>query len=89
MSTIPGLTLVATASDLDEVAVPAAAALDVPSTVAALPAEVEVVVPDPNRRARPAPRTDETNTATTRAATASGLVRFGGAGGGCMGAYGP
>jgi hypothetical protein len=48
----------------------------------------EVVDPDgPDRKrvARPTPRTDERNTATMRAATPRGLVRFGGAGGACIG----
>src|SRR5438477_11535502 len=79
MSMIPGLTLAATACAWEEVADPAA---DVPASgiVAGATRFGEATDPERKRAATPTPRTDDTNTATRRAATPSRLVRFGGAG---------
>ena len=78
MSTMPGLTLPTIAWTWEERA--PAAAVSEPSTAVESPTDVPDE-PGRNRVARPTPRTDDRNTATTSAATARGLLRFGGAGG--------
>src|SRR2546426_2147891 len=82
MSTMLGFTLPTIAWTWEERA--PAAEVSEPSMAVESLADVDPE-PERNRVARPTPRTDERNTATTRAATAKGLLRFGGAGGGCIG----
>src|ERR1700737_677040 len=66
MSTMPGLTLAATACAWEEMADPAPAAVPASGMVAGAATVGDAVGPERKWAARPTPRTADTNIATTR-----------------------